>query len=269
MSDVVLNDVTPGSVHRQHCLHQCRRLFFPIVSMHEKSVCALPASLSLTVPMPMPMLVLVPVSVSFVHNVIATSSGLELSPLRESVSLPSSPKMAGVRVRTRRIRQFLATVTNFLPPSLPPPHCSVDQLQIFAIIWIASCPAAKDRFPTQWCNSISWSPYLNLDILGKTSWEAKALQAGNATEAQLQAQLTLQEQEVAGAVLPLDTSSSLWILCAPSIATLATWIYFLLGSAHVKYALGARSRFVPTLERLVIRLGVLAPHSHSRAPHPR
>jgi hypothetical protein len=138
---------------------------------------------------------------------------------------------------------------------------AVDQLQVFAIIWIASCPAARQRFPTQWCNSISWSPYLNLDILGKNSWDAKALQSGNATEAQLQAQLDSQGAAAAAAiddVQDVDSSSSLWIICAPGIVTMAMWIYFIVGSSNVKHALGVQSRFVPTVERLIIRLGACA-----------
>lgn len=139
---------------------------------------------------------------------------------------------------------------------------TVDQLQVFAVIWIASCPAAKQRFPTQWCNSISWSPYLNLDMLGKNSWDAKALQSGNTTDVQLQAQLDLQGAAVAAAavddVQAVDPSSSLWIICAPGVITMAIWIYFVVGSAHVKHALGVQSRFVPTVERLVIRLGECA-----------
>lgn len=142
---------------------------------------------------------------------------------------------------------------------------AVDQVQVLAVIWIASCPAAQQRFPIMWCSGISWSPYINLDLWGRHAWDSKTQEA-NYTNDELQTgafqtAAALTTGTAVAYVSDSEASSSIWSICAPALATLLLWFYFLFLQAHLKRASGVHSRFVPAGERLVLRLGESSSHT--------
>ena len=103
----------------------------------------------------------------------------------------------------------------------------VDNLQIFAALWVAECAAATKRFPQSWCTGGTQRIlYANLDV---HAWDAYAAKALNSTEQQLsQAAATREWQD----------ANSWWLILAPPAVLLLLTVELLLLRESVLLALG-------------------------------
>lgn len=117
----------------------------------------------------------------------------------------------------------------------------IDQLQILAVLWVAGCPAASDRFPQDWCVAAGNFAYVNGDFNGMRAYALKAL---NGTEA-------VDDEEVYSAQ---GTRWGWAIMFTPGLLVATTALYFLFIQQKFKYMVGLRARFVPFLERSFLSL---------------
>jgi hypothetical protein len=118
----------------------------------------------------------------------------------------------------------------------------LDQLQIFAILWVTQCADAERRFPFSWCVNTMWSPYINADLNAIWSYEFIALNASTA--------LTQEPSQIY-----LNGPVKKWIFfSAPAVLLLLFVVYTFFLRRTLKQFLGLRSWIVPTLERLYLLL---------------
>ena len=113
----------------------------------------------------------------------------------------------------------------------------MDQLQLFALLWLTECADADRRFPFIWCTKTMWSPYVNADLNAIWSFEFNAL---NST-------VSLNDEPNKKI---LNGSPMLWVLfSAPAVLILAYVGYFLLLQRKLKQGLRLNAWIVPIFER--------------------
>jgi hypothetical protein len=118
----------------------------------------------------------------------------------------------------------------------------LDQLQIFAILWVTQCADAERRFPFSWCIQTMWSPYVNADLNAVWSFEFIALNASTS--------LTQEPSRIY-----LNGPVKIWIFfSAPAVLLLSFVVYVIFIRRALKQCLGLRSWIIPPIERLYLLL---------------
>jgi hypothetical protein len=117
---------------------------------------------------------------------------------------------------------------------------AVDQLQLFALLWLTECADTDRRFPFVWCTNTMWSPYVNADLNAIWSFEFNALNSS----------VSLNDDPNKWIVYD---DSKLWVLfSAPSVIILVYIVYIFLFQRKLKQILGLHAWTVPVLERSVL-----------------